>query len=80
MAAVGQSFLQASFTWSSILGFGVEKMKGPRNTTRRRHDGGPRVHGYTCSLFPAEVEGELPFLGLVIMAAAYCVGVMIPSP
>jgi hypothetical protein len=35
---------------------------------------------YLLSLFPAEVKRELPFLGLVIMAAAYCVGVMIPSP
>jgi hypothetical protein len=47
---------------------------------KKTTQGGPRVHGYTCSLFPAEVEGELPFLGLIIMAAAYCVGVMIPSP
>lgn len=78
LAAVGQSFLQVSFTWSSVWGL---ELKNERSEEYHKKSGeGPRVHGYICSLFPAEVKEELPLLRLVIMAAACCVGVMIPSP
>lgn len=78
LAAVGQSFLQVFLPGAPFWGL---ELKNERSEEYHKKTGeGPRVHGYICSLFPTEVKEELPLLGLVIMAAACCVGVMIPSP